>query len=48
MVKRLHPNMTDLQIEALFISLDDNKDNKISKEEFLLWYNLELEVDDFA
>lgn len=40
--------MTDLQIEALFISLDDNKDNKISKEEFLLWYNLELEVDDFA
>lgn len=39
MVKTQNPKMSELQVDALYISLDTNRDGKVSLEEFLVWYD---------
>lgn len=49
LVKRLHPQMSELQVDALYVSLDTNRDGTVTLEEFMVWYDREeFDAEDLA
>lgn len=49
LVHKLHPQMSALQVDQLYVSLDTNRDGMVSKEEFMVWYDRkEFAAEDIA
>lgn len=49
LVHTLHPQMSALQVDQLYLSLDTNRDGMVTKEEFMVWYDRkEFDAEDLA